>query len=69
MGCHQMWGSTDREAYREFKIKQLGRRRFNKMLTRRFFISNNDIRGKRRYWLTKEKFDEIQKKIRNAELT
>ena len=23
-GCHQEWGSNDREAYREFKIKQLG---------------------------------------------
>ena len=69
MGCHQMWGSTDREAYRDFKIKQLGRRKFNKMLTRRFFITNNDRRGKKRYWLTKERFDEIQKKIRDAELT
>ncbi|NTU69990.1 hypothetical protein HGB13_04200 [bacterium] len=24
MGCHQEWGSNDREAYRQFKIKQLG---------------------------------------------
>jgi len=23
-GCHQVWGSRDREAYREFKVKQLG---------------------------------------------
>lgn len=24
MGCHQIWGSEDREAYRIFKIRQLG---------------------------------------------
>ena len=23
-GCHRLWGSDDRETYREFKIKQLG---------------------------------------------
>lgn len=28
-GCHQIWGSTDREAYREFKLKQLGKKRFD----------------------------------------
>jgi len=33
-GCHQYWGSTDREAYREFKIKQLGENGF-KILTLR----------------------------------
>lgn len=27
-GCHQEWGSNDREAYREFKIKQLGENGF-----------------------------------------
>ena len=27
-GCHQEWGSNDREAYREFKIKQLGEEGF-----------------------------------------
>ena len=27
-GCHQYWGSTDREAYRIFKIKQLGEQGF-----------------------------------------
>jgi len=26
--CHQEWGSNDREAYREFKIKQLGEQGF-----------------------------------------
>ena len=31
-GCHQYWGSTDREAYRAFKVKQLGEQGF-KLLT------------------------------------
>lgn len=28
MGCHQEWGSNNREAYRDFKIKQLGEQGF-----------------------------------------
>jgi 5-methylcytosine-specific restriction endonuclease McrA len=31
-GCHQYWGSTDREDYRAFKIKQLGQKRFDALL-------------------------------------
>lgn len=27
-GCHQIWGSDDRESYRAFKIKQLGEQGF-----------------------------------------
>lgn len=27
-GCHRIWGSDDREAYREFKIEQLGEKGF-----------------------------------------
>lgn len=30
-GCHQQWGSTDREAYRNFKIKQLGQEGFDRL--------------------------------------
>jgi hypothetical protein len=33
-GCHQYWGSTDREAYRQFKIKQLGENQFNALMVR-----------------------------------
>tara|TARA_R100000750_G_scaffold1352_1_gene1338 strand:+ start:477 stop:851 length:375 start_codon:yes stop_codon:yes gene_type:complete len=33
-GCHQYWGSTDREGYRAFKIKQLGENRFNALQVR-----------------------------------
>lgn len=34
LGCHQIWGSNDREAYREFKIRQLGERGFKLLLFR-----------------------------------
>jgi hypothetical protein len=30
-GCHQIWGSTDREAYRVFKLKQLGQKRYDSL--------------------------------------
>jgi len=33
-GCHQHWGSADKEGYRDFKINQLGRERFNLLLVR-----------------------------------
>ncbi len=32
MGCHQLYGSTNREDYREFKIKQLGAEGFKKLI-------------------------------------
>lgn len=32
MGCHRIWGSDDREGYREFKLKQLGKRRFDSLM-------------------------------------
>jgi len=28
-GCHQEWGSKDREGYRVFKLRQLGKTRFD----------------------------------------
>jgi hypothetical protein len=33
-GCHQYWGSTNREAYREFKIRQLGQAGFDLLTLR-----------------------------------
>jgi len=33
-GCHQHWGSADKEGYRDFKLHQLGRERFNLLLVR-----------------------------------
>lgn len=32
--CHILWGSRDREDYRNFKINQLGQNRFNLLLIR-----------------------------------
>lgn len=32
MGCHRIWGSDDREAYRTFKLKQLGQKRFDTLM-------------------------------------
>lgn len=33
-GCHQEWGSTDREAYRVFKVRQLGLKGFKNLQIR-----------------------------------
>lgn len=33
-GCHVQWGSEDREAYRDFKIKQLGENGFKALMVR-----------------------------------
>lgn len=33
-GCHEIWGSNDKEGYREFKIKQLGEDGFLKLRQR-----------------------------------
>lgn len=33
-GCHQYWGSTDREAYRDFKLNQLGDSGLNALVVR-----------------------------------
>ena len=34
MACHRIWGSDDREAYREFKIEQLGQDRFDALMVK-----------------------------------
>lgn len=33
-GCHVYWGSNDKEGYRNFKLKQLGEKRFNDLSIR-----------------------------------
>ena len=43
-GCHQEWGSTDREAYREFKIKQLGKKGFDLLQMRANTMKKKDRR-------------------------
>ena len=32
MACHIRWGGTEREKYRDFKVKQLGEERFKKLM-------------------------------------
>ena len=41
-GCHQYWGGKGREEYKEFKIKQLGKKGFRDLLRR------GDIPGNKR---------------------
>ena len=41
-GCHVLWGSKDREDYREFKIKQLGRDKFNWLLVNSKMLKKKD---------------------------
>jgi len=43
-GCHQIWGSEDKEGYREFKIKQLGLNGFNKLQVRSFAFRKRNLR-------------------------
>ena len=34
LSCHQIWGSDDRESYREFKLGQLGQEGYNWLILR-----------------------------------
>lgn len=34
MGCHKIWGSDDKEGYRNFKISQLGEKGFKALMVR-----------------------------------
>lgn len=42
MGCHQYWGSTNREDYREYMIKRLGEKGFNDLSTRARMLVKKD---------------------------
>ena len=41
-GCHKIWGSDDKEGYREFKIKQLGIKKFNALRVRAALTGKKD---------------------------
>ena len=41
-GCHQIWGSDDRESYREFKIRQLGEKGFYELRMRSEILVKKD---------------------------
>lgn len=42
MACHVNWGGTNFEAYREFKLKQLGQARFDALMVRARTIKKKD---------------------------
>ena len=41
-GCHQHWGSDNREGYRAFKLKQLGELKFNMLVVRNATFQKKD---------------------------
>lgn len=59
-GCHQYWGSTDREAYREFKIKQLGQNEFDKLILRANMTQKKD--RKLAYIISKKLYEDEKAK-------
>lgn len=59
-GCHQQWGSTNTEAYREFKIKQLGEERFKKLRIRAELLQKKD--RKLSYLFVKKLLESLNKK-------
>lgn len=58
MGCHQRWGSEDKEAYRDFKIKQLGEDGFKKLRMRSEMYCKKD--RKLAYLVVKKMLDTIK---------
>ena len=52
-GCHQYWGSVDREAYRAFKIKQLGQKGFDLLTLRANTPTKKDRKMAYLYWSTR----------------
>lgn len=49
--CHRKWGSDDKEVYRDFKVKQLGKDGFNRLIIR----SNTYCKKDRKLALIKAK--------------
>lgn len=56
-GCHRYWEKEDREAYRAFKIKQLGQDGFDKLQVRAFATGNKDRQMALLYWKQRLKED------------
>lgn len=52
MGCHRIWGSDDRESYRNFKLKQLGRRRFDSLMVQANTYKHKDRQLEKIKWKT-----------------
>lgn len=51
-GCHRYWEKEDREAYREFKVKQLGERGFELLSIRARLIAKKDRKMMAIVWRT-----------------
>jgi 5-methylcytosine-specific restriction endonuclease McrA len=49
-GCHRFWEKEDREAYRDFKIKQLGQAGFDMLRLRAMTIQKKDRDLAHLYW-------------------
>lgn len=58
-GCHRIWGSDDKEAYRNFKIKQLGENGFKMLEVRAFTYCKKD--RKMSYLIAKALWNTISK--------
>lgn len=58
-GCHQIWGSENKETYRDFKIKQLGENKFNMLKVRSNTYKKKDRKAS--YIIVREFLKQIQK--------
>jgi len=63
-GCHKIWGSEDKEGYRNFKIKQLGEDGFQKLDVRQSLPQKKDRKMDLMYWRERIKKDfDVSEKI------
>lgn len=49
-GCHKIWGSDDKEGYRNFKLKQLGKKKFADLEFRAALYKKRDRILAALYW-------------------
>lgn len=49
-GCHRYWEKEDREAYREFKVKQLGQKGYDLLMLRAHQYKKKDRKMERIIW-------------------
>ena len=49
-GCHKYFDETDREAYRDFKLKQLGEKRFNSLRVQKSTYKRKDRKMEAIIW-------------------
>lgn len=49
-GCHRYWEKEDREAYRAFKVKQLGQNGFDALMLKAHTLTKKDRKMQRLIW-------------------